>query len=554
MASLNVRSGALGRRLAHHLLSRLTYNITPTRIDYYATRTANQAVNELLDPNGSTPIYPDGPLDAVGAPVFSLTDYKHEPGFSYNGTNRRRAIESWRIYEAMGSTNANWKIIHYFASIFSLYQGGIYKYHFWRLLELMAFQDIKTLALKITYDHAMLRYLNNNVNIGSAPNENYARELLELFTILKGPQIATGNYTTYTEADISTAARVLSGIKSSTNVQDVDPDTGLLVGYNFPNHHDSTNKTFSSAFQNRTIIGRSTAATMTNEVSDFIDMIFDQLATAKSYVRKMYHFFVNDKISTEVENDVITPLATQLLNNGYSHIAVMKKLFKSVHFFDEDDSNSNDEIIGSLIKSPYELLLTTKNQVEAAHLRDPVNSAYYDQLFRIDHSRLATLHLENIGLDPRGPITVEGFAGWNDSERSRHWFSSNYVYDRYSYGVSFRRGRVRETNTSFPYQTDMVSWVNNNIDVSAGPGTPQAPLGAANADLLINKMLGYFIVELPVGDRLCYFQKQLLGGLSTINWYTAWSDYLTTGIDTEVRIGIERLYDAILSSPEFQTF
>lgn len=558
MASLTTRSGALGRRLAHHLLSRVTYNITPARIDYFATRTATQAINELFSPTGSPDVWPDGPLDATGAPVFSDSSYYFQPGWSYNGGNRRRAQETWKAYEAMACTTAKWKIMNYFSSIYSVFnQGFVDNFHFWRLLDYMAFGDLKTLALKMTYDHQMLRYLNNSLNSKNAPNENYAREFLELFTILRGPQIATGNYTTYTEADVSQAARVLTGIRAGVyaNANDnTDQNTGLIAAINNINLHDTGNKTFSSAFQNRIIVGRTTAATMTDEVEDFIDMIFDQLATAKSYVQKMYTFFVNNSISTEVENDIITPLATQLLNNGYDHIAVMKTLFSSVHFYDEDDTNSSDEIIGALVKSPYELFYTTKNQLEADHLRNPTASAYYDQIFRIDWNYTVNHHISVSGLDTRGPLTVEGYSGWNDVGRSLNWFTTNFVYYRFTYGLSFKRGRIRHTNTLFPYQTDMVAWVERNIDVVGGPGTPQAPVGASDAHLVINKMLGYLLVEVPVGDRLCYFQKQLLGGLSTVNWYTVWSDYLTSGVDTEVRIGIERLYDSILASPEFQTF
>jgi len=556
MAALTLRSGVLGRRLAHHLLSRVTYNVTPARIEYYATRTATQAVNELFNPNTSSALWPDGPLDATGAKIFSDTDYRHEPGFTgYNGGNRRRALESWRNYEAMADTSARWKIIRYFNSIYSVFnQGLIYGFHYWRFLEKWAFEDLKSFALKITYNHEMLRYLNNNVNNKNAPNENYAREFLELFTIQKGPQIATGNYTTYTEADISQAARVLTGIRSNTGRQDTDPDTGILQGYNLLSQHDTGNKTFSSAFQNRTIVGRTTAATMTAEVEDFVDMVFDQLATAKSFVRKMYYFFVSDEITTEVENDIITPLATQLRANGYDHVAVMKTLFSSIHFYDEDDTNSNDEIVGGKIKSPLELMLTTKNLVEADHKRDPNDAAYFDQVFRLDWGNICYHHLTLQGLDTRGPVTVEGYPGWNEEARSRHWFATNYVYYRFTYGLSFRRGRIRNTGSYFAYQTDMVAWVERNIDVAGGPGTPQSPVGAADANLVINEMLGYLLVEVPVGDRLCYFQKQLLGGLSTINWYTVWSDYLSSGVDTEVRLGIERLYDSIMSSPEFQTF
>ena len=61
----------------------------------------------------------------------------------------------------------------------------------------------------------MLKYLNGAENVSGKPNENYARELFELFTIGKGPLISEGNYTNYTELDIREAAKVLTGWRTS---------------------------------------------------------------------------------------------------------------------------------------------------------------------------------------------------------------------------------------------------------------------------------------------------------------------------------------------------
>jgi uncharacterized protein (DUF1800 family) len=77
--------------------------------------------------------------------------------------------------------------------------------------------SFKTLAKKMTKDNLMLIYLNNTDNKKTAPNENYAREFLELFTIGKGPQIAPGNYTNYTEQDVVVGAKLLTGIRLDTN-------------------------------------------------------------------------------------------------------------------------------------------------------------------------------------------------------------------------------------------------------------------------------------------------------------------------------------------------
>ena len=85
-------------------------------------------------------------------------------------------------------------------------------YDYLKLLQKHAYWNLKTLSNKITIDNAMLLYLDNNVNNRWNPNENYAREFLELFTILKGPQSAPGDYTNYTENDVIEAAKVFSGL------------------------------------------------------------------------------------------------------------------------------------------------------------------------------------------------------------------------------------------------------------------------------------------------------------------------------------------------------
>ncbi len=572
MASLTQRTGVLGRRLAAHLLKRCTYHVTPARIEAFAALEPDAAVDALF--NNTALAFPDGPPDAAtGQPLFSLTNHDNEPGLSTPSFQRMRATVLWRIYECIADTSIKWKLINWMSSIYSVYHSGSpYNYAHWRLLEKMALGtygpapgtpvNLKTLASKMTFDNQMLIYLNNNQNnklngSGVGPNENYAREFLELFTILKGEAIAVGNYTNYTEADISTAARVLTGIKN--NKTNIDPDTGIIRGNPNFNQHDigqnypagQTEKTFSSAFQNRVIAHASNSAGVYTEVDQFVDMIFDQLATARAYVTKLYNYFVNDKITTEVENDIIEPLAITLNNNGYQHIPVLKQLLKSVHFYDEDDVEPGDEIIGAKVKSPYELFFTTANLLETTN-RD---AGDLQKSFQDNYYRLAVLHFANIGLDLRGPITVEGFAGFYDKPGySRNWFSANFVYDRFTTGVSFKRGFVRNTGTYFPYKADLMNWVNTNIDVPGGPGaSPFTPIGAADAFKLVDDTLTYLLPEMPTGERLEYFQNQLLGGLSPINWYFSWGAYLTSNDETEVLVGIERLYDAVLSSPEFQT-
>ena len=84
-------------------------------------------------------------------------------------------------------------------------------YNYITLLRENGLGNFRELTKQMTIEPAMLIYLNGNQNSAVAPNENYARELLELFTIGKGPAVGPGDYTNYTEDDVVEMARVLTG-------------------------------------------------------------------------------------------------------------------------------------------------------------------------------------------------------------------------------------------------------------------------------------------------------------------------------------------------------
>ena len=65
------------------------------------------------------------------------------------------------------------------------------------------------------------------------------------------------------------------------------------------------------------------------ELDDFVDMVFDQLETAKNYVRKIYRMYVRSEWNQDVEDGIITPLAQQLKTNGYNLLDVLQTLLKS---------------------------------------------------------------------------------------------------------------------------------------------------------------------------------------------------------------------------------
>ncbi|MBK9745017.1 MAG: DUF1800 family protein [Saprospiraceae bacterium] len=102
-----------------------------------------------------------------------------------------------------------------------------YNYIYISLLRKNALGNFKQLTKDITIDPAMLNYLNGRDNTGQAPNENYARELMELFTLWQSPLAGPGDYTTYTEDDIKEMARVLTGW---IDVRNTLPIRGWSIG------------------------------------------------------------------------------------------------------------------------------------------------------------------------------------------------------------------------------------------------------------------------------------------------------------------------------------
>ena len=171
-------------------------------------------------------------------------------------------MTAWWWYNAVKTTSLKHKLSYFLFTSFTVSNGNgageaIYFYDYLSLLNFYAMGNIKTLAKKITLDNAMLRYLDNTENNATNPNENYAREFLELFTILKGAQISEGNYTNYTEIDIQQAAKVFTGFKKMDDRSIIDPETNIPIGYNNVNKHDTSDKIFSSAFNNHVISGQS---------------------------------------------------------------------------------------------------------------------------------------------------------------------------------------------------------------------------------------------------------------------------------------------------------
>jgi uncharacterized protein (DUF1800 family) len=170
------------------------------------------------------------------------------------------------------------------------------------------------LLMAMSKEPAMLRFLNNVQNKKNSPNENFAREVMELFTLGRG---------NYTEHDIKEAARAFTG----WGVNDSD-EFELKV-----NQHDTGSKT---------IFGK----TGNWEGEDVIRMILERDETSIYITRKIYRFFVNDKVN----ETHVAALAKDFKASNYDIPKLLKQLFTAEWFY-------ADENQGAHIKSPVELIV-----------------------------------------------------------------------------------------------------------------------------------------------------------------------------------------------------
>lgn len=219
-----------------------------------------------------------------------------------------------------------------------------YLYRHIQLLRSYAWGNFRNLVKAITIDPAMLRMLNGNQNSKYAPNENYARELLELHTVGKGEQVGAGDYTTFTEQDVVEIARALTGWRDK-GYNTTDPEQAIEVLFD-SEIHDTTTKQLSFRFNNATLNDGGE-----DEYKQVVDIVFQHPEAARYICRKLYRWFIYYKIDDATEQNVIEPMAQLLISNDFEIKPVLEAFLKSEHFF-------HIRSVGPMIKNPIDHVIT----------------------------------------------------------------------------------------------------------------------------------------------------------------------------------------------------
>ncbi len=395
-------------------------------------------------------------------------------------------------------------------------------YQYSALLEEHALGDFKAFTKAITVDASMLLYLNGNENVKNAPNENYARELLELFTIGKGDLAGPGDYTTFTETDVIEMARVLTGWKIDlTVIQD------RIATVFRPNQHDTGTKTLSARFGNATITDGGE-----DEYSQLIDIIFEQEEVSKFICRKLYRYFVNYEINQEIEEKVIEPMAQILRDNDYNVTPAIKALISSEHFYGE-------EVFGCMIKNPADFMMSATRGLNYASDAEPVVAHFFVLIYSI----LA----RELDMSIFFHTDVAGWkAYYQEPQFYRIWINSNLLPKRNSYAQAFVAGGTIGVNGGnanirpFLNVIDYISTIPEALD-------PYELIKGINKHL--------FTYELSEA-QVEYLRQILIPGLPAASWTMEYSEFLANPFDVALQTGINNklkdLFSAMLEMPEFQ--
>ena len=534
-AGLEPYSGTFGTAEALHLLRRTAFGPAPADVKTAVSKGLPATLDTLFAIPTDEPTQPliVDARDTV-APVGQtwVTHVYQDPGSTYNPVGlRTTSLKSWWMGLIINQgISIREKMVLFWHNHFSTETATVgdprFFYFYLSLLRSNALGDFKDLTRQITIDGAMLRYLNGNSNTKSAPNENYGRELQELFTIGKGPEVAPGDYTYYTEVDVQAASHVLTGWKDTPNA---DGTVGPSPTSTFTaSKHDPTNKQFSARYQNTVITGGGTATDGPRELGALMDMIFGQAETAEFICRKLYRWFVYYLIDDATEANVIVPMANILRSNNYNVLPALRTLIASAHFFDPVNR-------GCMIKSPLDFLTGTARLFSIAFPADLAQQ--YSML------NYFTAVAASMDQNPGNPPNV---AGWQAYYQTPQYYELWINTDTLP-----KRGNASSLLASRGYKSGSATIAIDTIGfIQRAISDPTNPTAIVNesAQLL-------FAVDLTA-SQIAFLKNILLPGLPDYEWTAEWTTYLADPTNTTklnaVKNKLVALYTFMMSMPEFQ--
>jgi uncharacterized protein (DUF1800 family) len=573
-------NGTLGLKRASHLLRRATFGGTKQQIDSFASLTPAQAITLLFRQALPDPVLPIDPKTGQEWVLSGVTDANSDGG------ELEDYFKRWFVGQMMSAGiapalslaySAREKLVLFLHTHFTTITSKVgnsrslyFQNQLFRIFALDALNpdpdiNFKSLSVKISVDNAMLRLLDGNLNVKGSVNENYGRELIELYTIGRGlegtlpPSPAQGDYILYTEQDVQAAAKVLSGWDVDDTFSILDIDTNLPRGtvkgsLTNASAHDNDPKQFSARFNSAVVQadplllngGNPTEASALDEIQQLIDLIYAKPETAKNICWKIYRFFVyaphTPLESLAIDGPIITEMANTFASNNYKIQPVIENLLRSQHFYEAGAGSVMDDNFGGIIRSPLDL---TTHTLRFFEVPIPDMATATTEFYEATGEILSNVSAQAMSFYE--PYDVAGYEAYHQFPiYHRFWITPNTLANRYN----FIRSVITATEPGM-FKVNVFDFVKNNI--------PNAI--AADAKLLVIELAKYL---LPVTDNLTfddaaddtsgltakrvnYFKERFLQTFDEVYWTTRWNEGAG-----DLRDQLEFLFNALLQSPEYQ--
>lgn len=521
---LSPYTGEFGKAQKMHLINRALVGFSYKSYQEIKGFTLKQSIDLILTPEKpfALPVN-DYYLQAADNPEVVKADvpkgavWVTAPEFIKDNGNltgmRTQSLKAWLSKQFVNQkTSIHWQMVLFYHNLMvsSIQNAGMAKnaFQYVDTLFKMSLGNFKDLIYQITLDPSMLVYLNGNQNNKNAPDENYARELQELFTLGKGPN------SKFTESDVAEMARLLTGWyfdwdKANRNEGRAEVSNGYW-------NHDTGDKQFSEFYGNRKISGANNPDRADGELREAIDMIFGTDEVAKYICRRIYGFFVNPMIDATTEDLIITPLAKIFRDAKFEILPVLRTLLSSEHFFDSIHYNA-------IIKSPADFVIGLSKEFDMPLLDNKfVPVVPGDDAIYYEYQRYNGIHnqMNNLGMNMGDPPNVSGWPAYYQTPAfDMFWINSETIVKRSQYTDSlFNWGNWvyynNVTKTGMLTRVDLAEYVRQfetpeNLD--------------ALVDQLIERLIG---VQIPTKTRAMIIDKVMQGNPNSNYWTGAWYNFV----------------------------
>ncbi|MEO5996633.1 MAG: DUF1800 domain-containing protein [Chitinophagaceae bacterium] len=531
-SSLAAYTGSWGKPELAHLLKRTMFGAATVDLDYFKSRSLPDVVSELLNPSAPLPPPPIKEYDSTGAlvpdtNVAAGTTWVNDPATDGAITSRRKAsLKKWwtgLIINQDRSIREKMTIFwhNHFSTEMDVLGDSQFLYKHHNLLRTNCLGNFKSLVKAVTIDPSMLVYLSGNNSTLTAPNENYARELQELFAIGKE------NNPNYSEDDVKAAARVLTGWRTTA---------ATVSSYYDNTRHDKANKQFSSFYNNTIITGRNSTTAGDQEIDDLLTMIFNKKAeVSKFIVKKIYRWFCYYAIDAKTEANVILPLANIFVTSNWDIKPVLSALFNSEHFFDARNR-------GCLIKSPIDMVTGMCREFNFAFPN--VTTAYIDAYGMYEYVRNYT---STMGQSIGDPPNVAGWPSYYQEPQFHElWLNTDTLPKRNKFTDVFIGSGYTNAAKTFTIKIDPLAFAKN----TSNPGNPN--------QLIDDSLAILFTVPLSDASKASIKKQILLSGQETDQYWTdAWIAYLGNQVITgtpykTVLSRLQTFYKYLMNLAEYQ--